>query len=428
MEYFPKKILSLAWLKMEVCPFFTLLLRSLILFSLLLAPFTAKSAEFLLDRDVGEDNLRINDSRLLSFGNTSIWLGVGMGLEYNDNINLDPEGGLSDVIVRPTIFTRVYYPLADTNVVNFIGTVGVSRYMQNPQFNTSYANISPDTIFRYTLKMRGNIEIEFLDRFVYDQDPTTSPLINRTVTFRRFENGVGITTKMVLEDADVGFALDRNDVIVISSEFKSLGRTTYRVSPFYTYYFSPGFSLGVQYTANVTRFKEDVQNNSNGHSFSITNAIEFSQYLRWSGSIGFSKVKFENSGTISDTTDVSTLIFNGSLTHQLTQHTTQSIALNYVPETGFGTNFFTSTELSYVIKSDINDWIQGSLELSYQRIEESGTTGAKSDRYIALIDFDFDIIDRTTLSVQYRFAKKSSSKNIQSYTENRFRVDATYSF
>lgn len=428
MEYFLKyfhfpshfQVLGSACVRMR--------LKALLVVSFLLVPLSSRGAEYLIDRDVDIENIQVTDSRLLAFGNLSVWMGVGMGLEYNDNINLDPDGGLSDIIVRPSVFTRLYYPLADTNVLNFVGTLGFSRYLQNPQFNTSYASISPDSIVRYTFKVRGNIEVEILERFVYDQDPTTSPLINRTVTFRRFENGLGLTTKMILENADLGIVANRNDIIVISSEFESLGRTSYRISPFYTYYFSPGFSLGVQYAASVTRFKEDIQNGSTGHSFSINNFIEFSKYLSWNGSIGFSKIKYNDSGTINDSTNVSTIIFNSSLTHQLTEHMSHSISLNYTPETGFGTNFFTSIEVDYLIKATINDWTNAKFELSYQKIDESGDTGASSDRYIALLDFDFRLLDRTTLSVQYRFSKKLSSKSIQNYTENRIRIDATYSF
>ena len=95
-----------------------------------------------------------------------MWLGGGMITEFNDNINLDPNKGESDIILRPNLYCRILKPLTEQNQLNFIGRGGFTRYLKHPQYNANFLTISPDTAISLTCYVR-EIECVLTDQLSY---------------------------------------------------------------------------------------------------------------------------------------------------------------------------------------------------------------------------------------------------------------------
>lgn len=415
----------------------TILLYKYSLLSLLLVALTISNNAwgagiqgYALDAPLGEEDVKVNDSRLILFGNNSIWIGAGSIIEYNDNIELDPRNGKQDIIIRPNIYIRALRPLGENNVFNFITRLGTTRYMKHKQYNTQFATITPDTAASLKMYIR-EIEITFLDRFAYLQDPTTSPLLNKTVTYKRFENG--FTTNInwkVNQKLTLGLVGTRNDLIATDDIFKSLSSVTYRLGGNASYKLFDAWSVGTSYYYSTQTYQRKVQNNNKGQTISWDNQFYLSKYLSGAFSIGLSSTKYKPTGTITDNSNPTnnTIVFNGSIKHLLTPLTTHTLEFSSRPKSGYGTNYYSDSQISYTINTALNDIVGLSLNGSYQNIKNSGTKAEKAKRYFLLLTSNLKLINEFTIELQARYLKKSSSLAEGGYVEKRLVLDITYSF
>jgi hypothetical protein len=377
---------------------------------------------------LGTFNQEIDDGRFSLFGDASMWLGAGVITEFNDNINLDPKGGKSDFILRPNAYCRFLKPLTEQNELNFIGRGGFTRYLKHSQYNSNFVTISPDTALSLTFYVR-ELECVLKDQFSYLEDATTSPLINQTVSYKRFENNLSLSVKWPINEKTLSSAIvSREDVVANSKAFKSLGKTVYRASFSGSYRVVNALWLGATVGAYTEKYKEKIQNNNKGTSFSLDLRSTLSEYLSASGSVGVDKRSYEKDGTISDDhNSVSSLSFSGTLEHRLTPYTQHSLKLKSVPQSGFGSNFYKDTEVSYLIRTQLSQKVSSGLNLIYQYSKTSSTVPEKSQRYFIVLLLDLNFLRDMAISLQARHLQKKSNLSDKSYKENRITLDITYS-
>ncbi len=377
---------------------------------------------------LGTFNSEVDDGRFSLFGDASMWIGGGLITEFNDNINLDPKGGKSDFILRPNAYCRFLKPLTQQNQLNFIGRGGFTRYLKHSQYNSNFVTISPDTALSLSFYVR-ELECVLKDGFSYLEDATTSPLINQTVSYKRFENNLSLSVKWPINERAVSSAIvSREDVVANSKTFKSLSKTVYRASFSGSYRVVNALWLGSTLGVYTERYKEKIQNNNKGASCSLDLRSTLSQYLSASCSVGVDKRSYDKDGTISDDhNSVSSLSFSGTLEHRLTPHTQHSLKLNSVPKSGFGSNFYKDTEVSYLIRTQLSQKVSSGLNLIYQYSKTSSTIPERSQRYFIVLLLDLNFLRDMAISFQARHLQKKSNLSDKSYKENKITLDVTYS-
>ncbi len=370
----------------------------------------------------------VDDARFSLLNNASIWLGGGMITEFNDNINLDPNKGESDIILRPNLYCRILKPLTEQNQLNFIGRGGFTRYLKHPQYNTNFLTISPDTALSLTCYMR-EIECVLTDQLSYLHDATTSPLLNKTVSYKRFENTLSLALKWPINEKTVGSALlAREDTIADSKEFKSLSKSIYRASCGASYRLFNVLWLGATVGGYTEHYKQNVQNDNKGLSFSIDLRSIFSEYLSSNCSLGWDRRSYQRKGSIRDPhQSVSTFTIRGRVDHRLTPYTQHSLSISSVPESGFGSNFYTDTSVSYLIRTQVSQKVSSGLNLIYQYTKTSSISPERSHRYFIVWMLDLNFLRNMAIAFQARHLEKKSNQSDKSYKENKLTLDVTYS-
>ncbi len=377
---------------------------------------------------LGNFNTSVDDERFSFFGNASMWLGGGMITEFNDNINLDPNKGESDIILRPNLYCRVLKPLTEENQLNFIGRGGFTRYLKHSQYNTNFLTISPDTALSLTCYMR-EIECVLTDQLSYLHDATTSPLLNKTVSYKRFENTLSLALKWPINEKTLWSAtLARGDTIADSKEFKSLSKSIYRASCSGSYRVLNALWAGATVGGYTENYKQNVQNDNKGLSLSLDLRSTFSEYLSANCSLGWDKRSYQTKGSIQDPhQSVSTVTIRGSLDHRLTPYTQHSLSMSSVPQSGFGSNFYTDTSVSYLIRTQVSQKVSSGLNLIYQYTKTSSVSPERSYRYFVVWMLDLNFLRDMAIAFQARHLEKKSNQSDKSYKENKLTLDVTYS-
>lgn len=377
---------------------------------------------------LGNFNASVDDERFSLLTNASMWLGGGIITEFNDNITLDPNQGESDIILRPNLYCRVLKPLTEQNKINFIGRGGFTRYLKHPQYNANFVTISPDTALSLSCYVR-EIECVLTDQFSYLHDATTSPLLNKTVSYKRFENTVSLALKWpVNEKALASASLARGDTIADSKEFKSLSKTVYRASCSGSYRLFNALWVGATLGGYTEHYTQNIQNDNKGLSLSVDLRSTFSDYLSANCSLGWDKRHYQTKGSIGDTHgSLSTLTLRASLDHRLTPYTQHSLSISTVPESGFGSNFYTDTSVSYLIRTQVSQKVSSGLNLIYQYTQTSHVSPERSQRYFIVWMLDLNFLRNMAIAFQARHLEKRSNQNDKSYKENKLTLDVTYS-
>lgn len=390
--------------------------------------FGGTQPEYVFDSAVGDLNTQVDDARFMEIGKTSLWLGVGLMTEFNDNINLDPKNGKSDIILRPNVYCRILRPVTKENTLNIITRIGTSRYLSNSQYNSSFTTISPDSIFSYVFLIK-EIKFTLLNRFSIQQDATTSPLINKTVNYNRRENGLGLNAAWSMnERTEWTCGINKNDLTSTSKEFKSLSRTVYRATIGNSYRIINPVWIGPSLGVYTEKYKQKVQNNSSGSTMSLDAKLNFTDYTKATLSAGIDKRKYKPTGTIVDSkTSANNFIFNGSISNRITPLTEHSLSFSSQPKSGYGTNYYSDFQSTYGITTKITYRVSGGINLIYQKTKTSGNNPESAKRYFATLNLDFNVIRDVACSLQFRNLRKKSNISSNSYTENKIILDIAYS-
>ena len=174
----------------------------------------------------------------MALGPVHFGVAAGVGLEYNDNINLAPNGQrISDFAVIPSLTIDSTYQLSELNTLRFSLGASYTKYFDHSEFDTRGILLSPNSVLEFTMHV-SNIAITFRDRFSYQEDPFDLPVVSgysRTV-YRHFENQVGVQADWAInENFKVTGGYDHYNLWTFDQQFKSLEHSvdTLYVKPAY---------------------------------------------------------------------------------------------------------------------------------------------------------------------------------------------------
>jgi len=140
--------------------------------------------------------------------------------QYVSNIGLSSSGQLSDFIISPQLGVTASWPITATNTLRFSTSIGYSKYLIHPQYDTGSVMIAPDSELSFDVYV-GDFKINFHDQFSIQQDPSTIGSLNNVVNFNRIENVAGIGVLWDLNKLILSFNYDH--ITFISTQLQALG-------------------------------------------------------------------------------------------------------------------------------------------------------------------------------------------------------------
>ena len=142
--------------------------------------------------------------------------------EYINNIGLSTSNTQSDFVITPQVGVTASWPVTATNTLRFSTSIGYSKYLIHPQYDTSTVLVAPDSELSFDVYV-GDFKINFHDQFSVQTDPSSIGSVNNVVNFDRIENiaGIGLLwdlNKLIL-------SLNYDHITFISTSLQALGGT-----------------------------------------------------------------------------------------------------------------------------------------------------------------------------------------------------------
>ena len=368
----------------------------------------------------------------MALGGLHFGLAAGVGLEYNDNINLAPSGQrLSDWAFRPSVTVDSTYAFSELNTLRFSLGASYAKYFRYSQFDTRGVLISPNSILALTMHV-GQVAITFRDRFSYQEDPFDEPTISNTAVYRRFENQVGIQADWAINEMlDLTGGYDHYNLWTIDNQFSSLERAIDTVFIKPSYQIAPAVKVGVDASASFVRFNQQIQNNGDNYMIGpfVDVALARSTHLYAEG--GYQDFVFQHDGTTGDNSDAKTWYARVDLANRLSDAFTQHLLFTKSAEIGFGSNFYDLYHVEYAADWKITESLSLDPSLFYEHYTTSapvGTVGEKADRYGAAIGLRYIFTPSITLGLDYRYVYKDSNLPGLDYRQNLVLLSLYYNF
>ncbi len=372
------------------------------------------------------------DKYNMSLGPMRFGIAVGVGFEYNTNVNLGPSGQeISDWAFRPSLTLDSTYALNESNTLHLSIGASYAKYFDHSEFDTRGVLISPNSVLALTSHL-GPVALTVRDRFSYQEDTFDEPTLSGVAVYRRIENQVGIQADWAVnENWELTGGYDHYNLWTFDSEFSSLQRSidTVYIKP--SYQIMPSVKVGLDASASIVRFSESVQNNGNNYMLGPFADITLGQNTHAYVEAGYQDFHFDNNGTIADKSNANTWYARAEIDNRLTESLSQRLSFTRSAEIGFGSNFYELYHLEYAADWKITESLVLDPSIFYEHYSTSAplnNVGEKADRYGAAIGLRYIYNASITLGLDYRYVYKNSDLPDLDYRQNLVLLSLYYNF
>ena len=369
---------------------------------------------------------------------------------YNDNIALTNSGTKSDFILTPELGIEAQWPVTATNTLRLSTSVGYSKYLIHPQYDTGHVLVAPDSVLSMDVYV-GDFKINFHDKFSYEQDPASIGALSNVVNFDRFENIAGIGAIWDLNKLVLSFNYDH--VNFFSTEIQSvdgndltnpdnLSYAADQVSVAATYSVTSTVILGLEGAASLRYYDHDgIQDKE--LSVGPFARVEISPDMKLSVSGGFQTVSTD-SGTLTPAqlaiaNNVSPVLGAGTdnsyyadvtLDHRVNKYYTDRLSAGHELEVDVFSQQSDVTYVTYTSSWKVNTDLNVALTLNYQDVDSPSTNAIATGSYnlfAAAVQASFPVTKSISGAVIYQFNDKFAP-NGQGYLQDRVGMTLNYHF
>lgn len=376
-----------------------------------------------------------DDKYNMAIGPVHLGLAAGVGIGYNDNINLAPSNGnkASGWFFAPSVTLDASYRLSEMNTLHFSLGASYLNYPNNSEFDTRGILLSPNSELAFTFFV-GHVGITVRDRFSYQDDPFVSPTLTTTSgnNYGRFENLAGIQADWAVNEYfNLSGGFDHYNLWTFDNTYNSLARSINTVYIKPSYQITPSIAVGLDASAAFVTFQENVQNDGNSYLVGPFINATVSENTNVYAEVGYQDFTFKHNGTINDQSDSSSWYARVSIANRLSEAFSQRLTFSKLAEAGYGTNFYDLYNLEYAADWKIMQNLTLDPSLFYQHYQTSTPdfqTRETGNRYGAAIGLRYVLTASLTLGLDYRYIYNNANQANQDYRQNLILFSVFYNF
>ena len=365
----------------------------------------------------------------LAVGPLRFNVAAGVGVEFNDNINLSDHGRESDIIIRPSINLDSVWALSDLNTLRFSLGLGYARYLYHPQYNTRGVLFSPNSELAFTI-MVGQVAITLRDRFSYEEDPYAIPTISNTAVFRRYENMAGIQADWdVNNDVHLTVGYDHYNLWTIDDpafDEASHSVDTGFIRP--SVKLGPSFTLGLDASVSYIQYDTSVFNNSTSVMVGPYIDWAITESTRFYAEGGYQDYLDEGGGSIGTVGDQNSYYIKTEIDNRLSEYFNQRLSFSKTIEAGLTSQYYELWHVEYAADWKLTPSVVFDPVLFYEHYRSSGGVAENGDRFGTDLGLRYVLTPSVTLGADYRFVLNSSDLPGYSYYQNLVLLSLFYNF
>ena len=365
----------------------------------------------------------------LAVGPLRFNVAAGVGLEYNDNINLSDHDRQSDFIFRPSLNIDTVWPITDMNTLRFSIGLSYAKYFDHSQYDTRGVLVSPNSELAMTFLI-GQVTVTLRDRFSYQEDPYAIPTISNEAVFRRYENLAGIQA-----DWDVNsithLTVGYNHYNLWTIDTPAFDEASHSIDTIFvrpSVKITPAASLGIDASASYIQYNDSI--------FNDAASILVGPYLDWAVTDstrfyvegGYQDYLDEGGGDIGSVGDQNSYYVKTEIDNRLSDYFNQRLSFSKTIETGYTSQYYELWHVEYAADWKLTPSLVFDPVLFYEHYDTDGGQSETGDRFGTDLGLRYLLTPSVTLGADYRFILNSSNVPDNSYYQNLVLLSLFYNF
>ena len=365
----------------------------------------------------------------LAVGPVRFNVAAGVGLEFNDNVNLSDHDRQSDIIFRPSLNIDTIWQLSDMNTLRFSLGMSYAKYFDHSQYDTKGVLFSPNSELAMTVLV-GQVSITMRDRFSYQEDPYAIPTISNQAVFRRYENLAGIQADWDMNSV-THVTLGYNHYNLWAIDSPLLDEASHAID---TVFVRPSLKVGPTVTAGLdasySYISYDQSTFNNGSSILVGPYVDWavtdSTRLYLEG--GYQDFLSDGGGSIGDVGDNNSYYIKAEIDNRLSEYFNQRLSFSKTIEAGYTSQYYELWHVEYAADWKLTPSLVFDPVLFYEHYRASGGVSENGDRYGTDLGLRYTITPSVTLGADYRFVLNNSDIPDSSYYQNLVLLSLFYNF
>ena len=358
----------------------------------------------------------------------------GLGLDYDDNINLQSQNREGDFIFRPNLNTQMHWPVTQKNSLDVSLGAGYSLYATHSELNQFYVNPGSGLSFNI---YAGDCVINLHDRISITENAYQNPTAGGNGNYAQLENTAGVSTLWDLNKLVAQLGYDHVNDVSLGSSQQVPDTTSENWFLNAGVHFLPanhrgrgrrGWADQLQPRASPRPHQPDATQWNAG----VFCKAQISEYISGQIDAGYTVYTPSATGAFTNLSSAANLYFQFSVSHRVNRF------LNYTLSAGRSTesSFYGQPYDYYFARLQPNWNIFRKYQLSTPFWWQKGTQlyapGGRrrriTTRYGAGINIGRAITQKLSGSLGYQFVRESSSQSSLNYTVNIVSLNFSYQF
>jgi hypothetical protein len=383
----------------------------------------------------GDAAARANREATATIGYYNLLLGPvawrvssGLGLAYNDNVQLQEKNQLSDFIFRPNANVHMHWPVTERNSLDVALGVGYSLYLKNQNLNQF--NINPGSGVSFDI-YTGDFAINLHDRIYISENSYENPGANGNGNNARLENSAGTRVLWDLNKAVVTIGYEHANYMSLGSSQQQPNGASDNVFVNFGARIRPEILAGVEAGGGLVSYDQSASASSPNamqwHAGVFCQA-QISEYMSARLDAGYTVLSPDTTSTNVNVGDETGFYFQFSLSHRVNRF------LNYTLSAGRSTDFgFYGLAYSHYFARLEPNWnlfrkYQISTPFSWGQGTQTYNKAADFDQFSMGINIGRQITKKLSGSISYQFVKETSSQAGLNYMVNIVGLNFSYGF
>ena len=367
----------------------------------------------------------------LLWGPVAMRCGAGESTEFNDNVR-NTANAKSDVIFRPTANANLNWPVTEWNTLNFSVDAGYSFYAQHSDLNQLYLNPGSGISFDVYIK---DWVINLHDRATVTENTYENPTTVGGVNNEFLQNDAGISGLWDLDKAVLDVSYDHVDYVNLTSSAYQPDSASENFLIEGGFKLRPEVLMGLEAGMGLINYSQSASTNNLNSGISDASqwnlgafsSVQVSEHLSTRLDAGYT-VYTPNSTRTNSVGEMTTMYFQFSLSHQISEHIDYSISAGHSVDFSYNGQPYDR----YFVRLN-PDWnfvrgFQISTPVWWEQGAQLAVRAYTYDQYGAGFSVCRLLTQKLSSSVYYRWVKQTSNSAGINYTDNIVGLNFNYRF
>ena len=358
----------------------------------------------------------------LKLGPIGLRASTALSAEYTDNVNL---GGLNtggDVILRPSLNSRLVWPVTDKNVLNLNLGAGYSYYVDHSRYNRLF--LSPDTELAFDVYL-GDFLIDLHDRVSITENAYQDPTLSGNGDYAQFQNDAGVSGLWDLNKVVLNFGYDHVDYASLSSSSSQRDGSSELAFTSFGVRLRPDMMLGLVLGGGLISYGSGFANDARQWSAGGFYSLQFSEYLNGRVDLGYTTYSPDTGGGLPDSSGIYAQV---SLNHRLNRFVSYSLSGGQTVSLSFFGGSYEIDSVNLQFNWNVLRKISVGTTFLFEHGSQLYATQEVFNRVGGGINIGRAITRKLSAGLGYQYLLRSSNQPNADYTVNTVSLNLGYQF